>query len=79
VTALVLSSLAGRRRGFPRGVAGVRGEGVTTSTAVRVSPQPAAHPGGFGNSDRIVAGLQEARVTHHDLNQRRVRAGRLHC
>jgi hypothetical protein len=72
--ASTLSSLAGRRRGSSRGAACVRetrvgqtrgGSGTASSTAAR--------PGGFGNSDRTLAGLREARVTNQQLNQRRVR------
>jgi hypothetical protein len=69
VTAVALSSLAGRRRAFARGAAGV------PSAGVRVSREAAAHPGGFGKSDRLSADLGEVRDTNHELDERRVRAG----
>jgi hypothetical protein len=81
--ALSLSSLARRRRGFPRAAAGVhesrvgqtRGESGMAATGVRVSRESAAHPGGFGKADHVRADLAEVRSTNRDLNERRVRAG----
>jgi hypothetical protein len=83
VIALTLSSLARRPRGFPQGAACVhesrvgetRGESGMPSTGVRVSRESAAHPGGFGTSDHVLADLTEVRSTNRDLNERRVRAG----
>jgi hypothetical protein len=83
VIALALSSLTQRHRGFPRGAGCVhesrvdqarRGSGMT-STAVRVSREFAAYPGGFGKSDHVRAGLSEVRSANRDLNERRIRAG----
>jgi hypothetical protein len=74
VNAFAFSPLAGRRRrAFARGDARVLESGATTS--VRVPRKLAARPGGFGKSDRLPAGLAEARGTHQDSNERRVRAG----
>ena len=70
MTAVAFSSLASRRdRAFARGVAGPR------STGVRVGRESAARPGGFGNSDRLLADLAEVRVSDNELHERRVRAG----
>jgi hypothetical protein len=74
--ASTLSSLAGRRRGFSRGAACVRDSRVgQTLSGSGTTSWTAARPGGFGNSDCTLAGLREARVTNHELSQRRVRAG----
>jgi hypothetical protein len=83
VIALRYSSLARRHRGFPRGAACVhesrvdatRRKSDMTSTAVHVSRESAAYPGGFGTSDDVRADLAEVRSTNRDLNERRVRAG----
>ncbi len=45
------------------------------STAVHVSREFAAHPGGFGKSDDVRADLAEVRIANRDINERRVRAG----
>jgi hypothetical protein len=82
VTASALSLLAGCPRGFARDAGRARAicvgrppsESVMMSTAARVMQKPVARPGGFGNSDRVLAGLREACGTYHDLKQRRFRA-----
>lgn len=71
--AFAFSSLAGYRRAFARGAAGVLETCVTTSAGV--PRKLAARPGGFGKSDRLSADLAEVRCTHHDANERRIRAG----
>jgi hypothetical protein len=74
VIALALSSLARHHCGFPRGAVCVHESGMT-STGVHVSRESAAHPGGFGKSDRLSADLREVRFAYRHFNERRVRAG----
>ena len=77
------SSVAGSRRGYPRGVAVVsagrvaeaRGESRMASLIARGARIADASTGGSASTERTSAGRLGARGSHHHPHQRRVREG----